>query len=200
METFALVLSWLRGLESVGVPVINPASARGIGGSPHHALAWHLMAARSGLRVPDMRWSSSTRRWPVPGSWTVARGPALPAQLVGQPAWSHEPLASSSASLVVVGEQVFGGAAADVKDACRRLAKASGAPFLRVFFIQLAGADAGAPDKRPVPGHWVFAGADPFPVVAEDEVLVALAHLLETNPMAKGIDGRAANWSQPSDA
>jgi hypothetical protein len=53
LEMYALLLSWLAGLEAAGVRVINPASPRGLGAQARSRFEWLSLAQQAGLPSAD---------------------------------------------------------------------------------------------------------------------------------------------------
>jgi hypothetical protein len=178
MEMFALLLSWL---ESLPGPVINPGSSAGLGGPARHPLEWFKLASEAGLRTLRLCLTSSPRRFPAPGLCPVEQfsptrfGESMspPQVVLNRPGWFIEVVGVRDASLLLVGDQLFGNLPANTHEPSLRLAQKAGLSFARFFFS----ASARARDE------WVFTGTDLWPDVVERRQLEALACFLETKSL-----------------
>jgi hypothetical protein len=168
MEMFALLVSWLAGLRC---PIINPVSPVGLGDSVRHPATWQILASRAGLPALQFRMTSSRRRFPAPGLVILPGTVKETTIAFTRPAWLAEPVGESHRSVLVVGDHLCGNPPPGLVSPCRHLAKLSGLPLMAMHFSQsLQGKD-----------RWVFTGADPFPIIRDENSLVTLVRFLENN-------------------
>lgn len=182
-EMQALLLSWLHSLSC---PVINPASAQGLGGARRTHAQWLQLAQQAGLPIQAYHFSSNPRRFSPRSQSTAslwpyrtasAHGASVTPQLeritlpqVGsEPTFFLEQVADDPAAVVVAGEQVVGGAVQLDRAACRRLTQLAGVPLLQ---ITLARRTAGATNE------WAVCGVSPFPDAEDAHVVRAIADFL----------------------
>jgi hypothetical protein len=171
MEMFALMLSWLA---STALRVVCRPTASSLAGCAYRPVVWRRMAQRAGFATLRSFATTSTRNSPAPAGcqprddfgWAGATVSdfALRANRFG---WHAELPNGRIRSTFVVGNRLVGVAEAAMRDACRNLAAAAGADLLRVDYCN---------DRE---GRAVFVGADPFPDVADEATVAALAALLE---------------------
>ena len=174
MEMFALVLSWLK---SLACPVINAPSPQGLGGPARGALAWQLLAAKSGLPTLPLRLTSSSRRYHAPdlvfhpadslGAALSAGGRLPPGNVPAQFAGA---VGRAGMSVLVAGRRVVGRVPPELVHGCLALARRANTPILRAYFAPAMDAPFG----------WIFASADPLPLLTDPAETSAIVELLES--------------------
>ncbi|WP_405860958.1 hypothetical protein OG361_37785 [Streptomyces sp. NBC_00090] len=133
-EMSALLLSWLSCIAPL---TVNRPSPRGLSGAWRSPAEWTVLAAGAGLPVSSLALSST---------------PRADARVEGLREPPHEPEGTPAHTVLVLGEQVFGGERVrELVPACRRLARLADADLL--------GIDLELRDR----GEARFAGATPLP-------------------------------------
>jgi hypothetical protein len=174
MEMLALVLSWLKSLVC---PVINAPSPQGLGGQVRGALAWQLLAAKSGLPTLPLRLTSSSRRYHAPDlifhpadslGAALSAGGRLPPGNV--PAQFAGPVGSAAMSVLIAGRRVVGRVPPELVNGCLELARRANTEILLAHFASAVDAPFG----------WVFTSADPMPVLTGPAETSAIVELLES--------------------
>jgi hypothetical protein len=199
MELHALVLSWLA---SMGCPVVNRPSPRGLGGDDRTTLEWLRLASRAGLPVRAMRATTDGRGFAVaawPARPYAVRGSPDPGNGGGddtggtvvlprgrRPALFAEPVDPERARLLVVGDRVLAdpileAGLAALRAGAQRLA-ADGDTALLELSLARGTTRRGDHQEDPAGGQpapgWLVTGVDPFPEVREPGALDSIASML----------------------
>lgn len=178
MEFFALLISWLSGLDC---PVIQPPSAQALHGRLLSPIAWQSLAVRAGLAVPRLRVVTSPRLFPAAQH---PKQPMVPIphgpDLLGidlpdldrdlgadQPLFLGDSFGTDHQTVLVFGEEILGDLPGDLAIPCRRLVRLSGHTLLRIHFSRHCDGD-----------EWLFTGAEPVPNLATSSEIAALARLI----------------------
>ena len=172
-EVYALLLSWLHSLPC---DVINAAVPRGLGAHGYSQMVWLTRAARAGLPVRNLHFTTNPRTYPrqdyTPYHPSDMGDGALPqeapaAALMGnRPTYYMEPVPPERRRVLIAGEQVVGGLETQYAAALRRLAKNAGCDLLQVEF--------GRFDTT-----WKVTAVNPFPQLTTEAEFHALLALLE---------------------
>jgi hypothetical protein len=175
-ETYAFWLSWLASLPC---PVVNPATARGLGAQERSHAEWLLLAGRAGLPARAYHFTSDPRRYSdsqlLPYERVQAPSPdgVSHYERAGQPSVSRrpafylEPVAEARRRALVVGERVLGAPDEAYCAPLRQLAAAAGCDLLEASFARAAG-----------DGAWRVCDISPLPRAVEGEAARAIgAHL-----------------------
>lgn len=196
MEMYALWLSWL---ESLPCPVVNPASARGLGGQERSQVEWLSLASQAGLPAQGYAYSSDPRDFHPRDYTPYWRDQAydedgllvmkeVAPMLVGRhPTFYAESTSESRVEMFVVGKRVIGDQtngdlAGRFEKQLIHLARLAGCAWLKITFARsvdqnqdLASLDQ--PASRD--GAWAVCKVSAFPQARHPRVIEALVDLLE---------------------
>ena len=191
MEMYALWLSWLEGLPC---PVINPASARGLGGQDRSPVEWLSLASQAGLPTQGYAFSSDPRAFHPKDYTPYWRDQAydedgllimkeIPPMLAGRhPTFYAQPPGEKRAEMFVVGDLVIGELADRFARQLVHFARLAGCAWLKITFAQSADQNQGlASLDQPASQDcaWAVCKVSAFPQARHPQVIEALVDLLE---------------------